>query len=437
VKLNPIIAVIKVALIAKPLLVKLLPIKFLRNVKKNMVTSAMKKLRRESCLKPFNRKAFSDGVNLIGYIQGEIGLAQSCRLVAHGLQEAEMPFTIYNYKQVSDMRFNDNSWNYKISEELPYNVNIFHINPYELPLAYFRLGRDKWDERYNIAFWLWELEKFPEEWEDAFLLADEIWTPSEFASQSIIGKPVHTIPYALSMTECGDYGRTFFELPEEFFLFLCMYDCNSTMERKNPLGAISAYKLAFSKDDKNVGIVLKINNPQQKDIEFIKRELYGYSNIFLIAEVMDKPQVNALISCVDVFVSLHRAEGFGLVMAEAMMLGTPVIATNWSSNTEFMDNDVACMVDCELVQIEKDIGQYKAGNRWAEPDINQAAEYMKELRTNEAKRKQLTEKAKAHILEHLSPQKAADLITRRINEIYTEAAMRHENYSGNNGGRQG
>ena len=113
-----------------------------------------------------------------------------------------------------------------------------------------------------------------------------------------------------------------------------MFDVNSTLGRKNPLGAVKAFKQAFSAKNQNVGLVIKVNNADEAKLAKLKKELEDYNNVYMITEVMEKKRTNRLIECVDVFVSLHRAEGFGLVMAEAMMLGTPVIATNWSANVE-------------------------------------------------------------------------------------------------------
>ncbi|MCL1883470.1 MAG: glycosyltransferase family 4 protein [Defluviitaleaceae bacterium] len=407
----------------KPILVKLLPIEVLRKIKKRVVNNAAAKMNAHEQL-PFERRAFPDGVNLVGYVRGEIGLGQSCRLVAGGLSAAEIPFTIFNYEQVSAIRQTDDTWLHKITDTTPFNVNIFHINPYELPLAFIRLGVNMWSKRYNIVYWLWELEKFPRDWENALLLADEIWTPAEFVSESIRGvtdKPVHTIPYALTVPQCGDYCRDFFNLPADKLLFLCMYDCNSTMERKNPLGAIAAYKKAFAAGGKETGLIIKVNNPQAKELQRLQSELAGYSNVYIIAKVLDKPQINALIACADVYISLHRAEGFGLVPAEAMLLGTPVVATNWSANAEFMTTDVACMVDYKLINIEKDCGHYKAGNRWADPDIHQAAEFLQKLHADEDFRNNLAKKAKAQITKQFHPAIITQLMRNRLSEIYNEA----------------
>ncbi|MCL1883847.1 MAG: glycosyltransferase family 4 protein [Defluviitaleaceae bacterium] len=406
----------------KPLLIKCLPISLLRRVKKLFVNRAAKKLRNAPERLPFSRSANPDGVNLIGFVRGEMGLGQSCRLVAHGLSVADIPFTVYNYEQISTARQSDNTLKRDITNTTPYNVNIIHINPYELPLAYVRLGDEVWNRRYNIVYWLWELEKFPPEWESSLLLADEIWTPTEFVSKSIRGstdKPICTIPYALSIPPLEGYGREHFNLPSDKILFLCMYDCSSVMERKNPLGAISAYKKAFA-DNSETGLVIKVNNPQEDELQRIQAELMGYPNIYIIAEVLEKSKLNALIACVDVYVSLHRAEGFGLVPAEAMLSGTPVVATNWSANTEFMNNNIACMVDYKLITIEKDCGHFRAGNRWADPDIHQAAEYMRRLNSDEDFRTDLSRKAKEHITKQFDPVIIAELMRSRILEIYKE-----------------
>ncbi len=415
----------------KPVLIKILPIELLRCVKRKFVNKCIDKSV-ESKKAPFERNKYPDGINLIGFIRGEIGLGQSCRLLADAVNYSNLDFTIYNYEQISSMRYNDNSWDSKITNTAPFNINLMHINPPDLALAHVTLNKDIWDYKYNIAFWLWELEEFPEDWVKCFSLVDEIWTPSEFASNSIRKKtslPVHTIGYPISAPVAEAYNREYFELPEDKFLFLCMYDSNSTIHRKNPIGTIEAFKKAFSKDWDNVGLVIKVNNPQQEDIIKIKKMLDGYHNIYLIPKIMTKIEVNSLIKSCDVFVSLHRAEGFGLPLAEAMLLGTPTIATNWSANTEFMNNDVACMVDYNLIPLEIDYAMYKKGNRWADPDINQAAVFMKKLYEDKDYYNRISKNAQNYIKNNLNQEVASKAIENRINAIYNDEVENEDNSS--------
>ena len=321
------------------------------------------------------------GVNLIGAIKAEMGLGQSCRLIASMMKETQYEFSVYNYDYTGKVREGAAEFDAYISADLPYGINIFHVNPCELGNL-FMSKRDAWDGRYNIAFWLWELEEFPKEWKIYCQLFDEIWTPSEFAGRAIrkaADIPVKVLPYYVSVPYNEHFGRKEFSLPDDKFLFLVMYDVHSTAGRKNPQGVIKAYKEAFSTQEQEVGLVIKINNGTQKDIKRLEEQLAGYKNIYYMTETIDKDCVNSLIRCCDVFVSLHRSEGFGLVMAEAMLLGTPAVATNWSSNTEFMSEEAACMVDYQLVKNPRTEELYRKGCIWAEPDYVQAGEYMRKL----------------------------------------------------------
>ena len=145
--------------------------------------------------------------------------------------------------------------------------------------------------------------------------------------------------------------------------------------------------------------------------------LAGYPNVYILTESYSREVFNSLIRCVDAYVSLHRAEGFGLVMAEAMLLGTPVIATNWSANTEFMDSSTACMVDGPLVELEKDYPPYHAGYHWAAPDETQAAQWMRRLYEDGDFRNGLVKRAKAYLEQAYSQARAAERMVKRLQEI--------------------
>lgn len=359
---------------------KVVPMSWKIYIKQQMMEWRIRKFVNDGKI-PYKKGEYKEGINLIGAIKAEMGLGQSCRLIANMIKETHYGFSVYNYDFAGQVKEDDSSFDEYISEELPYEINIFHVNPCELGNLF--MGRqDLWNGKYNIAFWLWELEEFPKEWRCYCQLFDEIWTPSEFAGRAIrkvTDIPIKILPYYVPVPYNEQYGRKEFSLPEDKFLFLVMYDINSTEGRKNPQGAIKAYKEAFDVQNKDVGLVIKINNGSESEIQKLKKQLAGYENVYYMKETIDKGCVNSLIRCCDVFVSLHRAEGFGLVMAEAMLLGTPVVATDWSSNTEFMSADAACMVGCQMIKNPRTEGLYRKGCIWAEPDCGQAAEYMKRL----------------------------------------------------------
>lgn len=412
--------ILKVAGTVKPILMKLVPHSLLRKIKRRFIAESYRKLG-TMCIIPYEKGKYKRGVNLIGNICAESGLGQSCRLVAAALDKTGFPLNVYRYVPLGEERQGDRSWENRLSKDLLYDVNLIHINPHEMGLAFMQQSISTWNYRYNIGFWLWELEEFPDEWVSCFNCLDEIWAPSKFICDAIRKKttlPVYCMPYYVDVNIGNEYSRRHFGIPEDKFLYLMMYDQSSCMERKNPIGVLNAFKKAFDKENQSVGLVIKINNPTPESRKQIRSVLDGYTNVYLIEKTLNKDEVNSLTKCVDVVVSLHRAEGFGLVLAEAMLLGTPTIATNWSSNTEFMNEEVACMVDYKLISIEKDIPPFKAGNRWADPDLNQTANYMRKLYEDKEFYEKIKEKARAYAKKLLGIEHASEIIGKRLKEIW-------------------
>ena len=369
---------------------------------------------------PFSKEAFDKGINLIGMFAQDSGLGQSCRLVAKEVLKTDVPINMINHFNYPSLKQTNHDFDGKYSSDLSNGINVFHINMQELFMTYFQLGKEKWDKHYNIAFWLWEMQEFPEEWIPMINQLDEIWTPAEFVSNAVrkvTNKPVHTIPYAVEAPYDERYNREYFNLPEDKFLFLMLFDSNSITERKNPMGVIKAFKKAFSSGNDSVGLIVKIGNAREHEIEEVKKALEGY-NVYFVEGMLEKVVVNSLIHCADVYVSLHRAEGFGLVLAESMLLKTATIATNYSANTEFQDKDTSCLVDYKLIPVGKDIYPYKKEYLWADPDVNQAAKYMKKLYEDEEFRHTIVENAYNAMMneEHiLDPSKR---IEERVRSIY-------------------
>jgi Glycosyltransferase len=392
-------------ILPKPLLEQL------RKIRKRMRLAYVNKAH----IKQFDASRWQKGINLIGPLNQNSGLGQSCRLLENELASSKIPYKTYNYSSEKPRESSR-----KIKNNLLYRINVFHINAHELEPAFCALKNTTWNWHYNIAFWLWELEEFPDGWTSLIRLFDEIWTPSEFVSESIrkkTDKPVKTIPYWVT-AECDKHiTREKFGLPENQFLFLVAYDKNSIAERKNPQGCIQAFKKAFSPDVLDVGLIIKINHAAEQDINQLKRQLTGY-NAYFISDELSRSEMDSLVKLVDVYVSLHRAEGFGLILAEAMLLGTPVIATNYSANTEFMNDEVACMVDYNLVILKEDIWPYEKGSYWAEPDVEQAAEYIRKLYLDSDYYNAIKVKAQKYITKQLSEKRIVDLIRSRCEDIF-------------------
>ena len=198
--------------------------------------------------------------------------------------------------------------------------------------------------------------------------------------------PVTVVPPVVEPETDPACGRAFFGLPEGEFLVLVAFDYFSCMERKNPEGAIDAFCRAFPPEEQDVGLVVKARNLPPREQARLRSFLGGRKNVFFLTKDYGKTAVNSLVAACDVCLSLHRAEGFGLFPAEAMKLGVPVVATDWSANTEFMDASCACMVPAQLVALQKNHYPFRKGSRWAEPDTAAAAGFLRRLKDDAAYR---------------------------------------------------
>ena len=374
---------------------------------------------RETCPYPF-------GINLAGYFRLESGLGQSCRLIAKTIEAAGIPHAFIDIDPAG-IGGKDASYEKELGKTYPYSINLLSVNMGDLPRFLKMEGDGMLGGHYNIAFWLWELAEFPREWVDYCTLFDEIWTPSEFVSEAVrrvTDKKVFTIPYPVEAPYEKNLGRAHFNLPDDRFLVLTMYDFYSVSERKNPHGAIRAFKEAFQPGEK-VGLVIKINHPDPASQQALLSELSGYK-VYFVEGLRPKEEVNALLQCVDVFVSLHRGEGFGLVLAEAMLLGTVTVATNYSANTEFQDQNSACLVDYTLVPIEKEYWPYRKGALWADPDLHAASQMLRRLFCDQAYYESVQKSGIAYAKAKLSLERAKGLLLDRVSAIVPGAPLMGE-----------
>ncbi|MGG3284312.1 glycosyltransferase family 4 protein [Paenibacillus solani] len=403
----------------KPILVKVVPYAFRQKMKYKMlkylfpIKNKTKKVQKKSGVR---------GINLIGYSRAEMGIGESCRIAASSIDTTDVPFGIINYTGTNPARMNDSTWIQKEILQPKYDINIFHINAEQMIEVYAEYGNSLFNNRYNIGYWHWELPDFPDEWKESFNLVDEIWVPSTFVAESISMKspiPVVKIPHSINVRIDRPRTRAEFGLPEKSFLFLTMYDLKSFQARKNPQASIYAFKKAFNPDDDRIGLVIKANSadPHLEELVELRQLIGDYPNIYLICETLSRNDINALLAVTDSFISLHRSEGFGLGLAEAMYLGKPVIGTNWSSNVDFMNSRNSCLVDYKLVPLNNDYGPYKSYQHWAEPDHEHAAWYMKRLFEDREFYDAIASEGEYSIKKDFSPEAVGRLIKKRLDYI--------------------
>lgn len=315
------------------------------------------------------------GVNIIGYIKGESGVGELARGIIKTVEASGIPFSLCNLYQ-EWMRENDTTYT-AFSDELPYDINIIVANADMMPGTISQLGIEKFTDKYNIGCWAWELSEFPKEWNTAFDLVHEVWTISKFCKNTISKnspKPVLNIARPIEFEVDPKYSHEYFKIDKKSFVFLFTFDGLSFIERKNPFSAAKAYAKSF-RNNENTILIIKCHNVQKDQVKILD-EILKACNYKLMTKYLDRDEVLGLLNCSDCYVSLHRAEGFGYMLSEAMLLGKHVIGTNWSGNLDFMNNKNSNLIDYKLIEISEDAGPYKKGNLWADADINDAADKM-------------------------------------------------------------
>jgi len=366
------------------------------------------------------------GINLVGWFKAQLGIGESVRLAAKALQSTRIGTAFVPLKANCLAAQGDDSYDHLLQETNPYGVNIFHIDAPQSPDIDHHHGPQFRKDRYNVAYWAWELPEFPDNWIQYFSYFDEIWTPSDFVTRAITMKspiPVLTIPHCIDFEIPNNISRKRFNLPEDKFLFLFAYDLNSYQERKNPQATIRAFKKAFvgsSQDD--VGLVIKTQSSRlehnKDDFQNLLSQLEGIDNVYLIDETLSRSDVYGLMNVCDCYVSLHRSEGFGLTVAESMFLEKPVISTHWSATSEFLNTDCGLPVNCELIELTHTFGPYQKGQIWAEPNNDHAAEQMAKIKNDADLAKRLGTKAKEIIKQRFSPKAVGNLYEQRL-KTYT------------------
>ena len=351
-----------------------------------------------------------------------MGLGVVARGMATALEAAYIPFNIINIESGNYSQHTDYSWTHKEVSRSDYDITIVFMNPDQSLHLRSQVPATMLGDRYVVAQWYWELPELPDEWIKEFEFTDEVWGASRFICEAVSRKtsaPVVYMPPVVALAESAGLSRTQLGLPPDRYLFLAMFDTNSVLQRKNPLGVLRAFKTAFPTTDQSVALVMKFNNPDYRQplLQSIREEIEGRDDIVVIDRIMPRNEITSLMENCDCFVSLHRAEGFGLGPAEAMSLGKPAIVTNWSGSVDYMTADNSIAIDYELVKLGQDYGPYKAHQAWAEPDVEKAAHWLKKLAADPDLGRRLGHHGRATIETRFSPRIVGTLIRDRLQKI--------------------
>jgi glycosyltransferase involved in cell wall biosynthesis len=306
----------------------------------------------------------------------------------------------------------------------PFPVTISQLAPEPFgPECYELAGLARCKDTYRIGYWYWELEAIPDSWRRHASWLHEIWAPTRFVADALRGSlPLPIVPMlpAVAAPPVVCLPRSRFGLPDNRFLFLTMFDMASSFERKNPLGAVAAFRRAFPADAP-VALAIKVTRGDDDPaaLEELRRacRVCEPDRIVLLEEMLSAHDQAALHAVCDAHVSLHRSEGFGLALAEAMALQKPVIATGYSGNLDFMDESNSLLVSFRKVPVHARRGVYPPLGEWAEPSIEHAAELMGRVVANRDWAREVGERAAVSVRERLAPEAAGRRMTARLEAI--------------------
>jgi len=319
------------------------------------------------------------GVNVVGFLRGELGIGESARLLTSALTSAGVPVRTVTVETGLASRQRVATAPVAGTDRL-FDTSIVCVNADLTPRVLASVP-EVVDRSFRIGMWYWEVEQFPASQHGGFARLDEVWVATDFVRQAV--QPHSPVPVRTLTPPLPQRGpapaRTRADLgwPDRP-VFLFAFDFLSTAERKNPWGLVDAFVEAFTPDDGPV-LVLKSINAERRpsDAERLRRRVAGLEHVILDERYLEPAERDAMMAHADCYVSLHRSEGLGLTMAEAMAWGKPVVATGYSGNLQFMTPENSFLVPSSPVTIGPGAEPYPPAGVWADPDLDAAARLLR------------------------------------------------------------
>lgn len=365
--------------------------------------------------RPARRGRPTPGVNVVGFLTGSLGIGESARLMVEATTTAGLAVQRVDVDATTPGRAR-----VRAGGGAHHDTTVLCVNADLTPVV-ARAVPQMLRKSYRIGMWYWEVEDFPATLHGAFAHVDEVWTATDFVRSAI--EPHSPVPVRTVTPPLPQRGpeptlsRTDLGLPDRPY-HLFVFDHLSTLERKNPLAVIDAFTAAFGPDDGPVLVVKSINAARRPvDAERVRLHAARHPHVVLLEDHLPAAARDALVARCDVYVSLHRSEGLGLTMAEAMAWGKPVVATGYSGNLQFMTAENSFLVPWTEARIPVDAAPYPPGARWAEPDVDAAAVLLRRIAQDPALAAAKGARAAQDIADRHSAGRAGAAVAARLDEV--------------------
>jgi glycosyltransferase involved in cell wall biosynthesis len=363
------------------------------------------------------------GVELAGYLSSAVGVGEAARRYVGALRSVGVPVV------ERDVPLPDRD---RVQAESPPGprpspdavaFNLLCLNPEQMVPYLDGPDAPVSARRTTIGIWSWEVDVLPPGWREASERLAEVWTYSRFAAALIgAGLDIPVFGFPPSLAHIGADGSRPASAPLALpagFRVLIMFDYLSTLESKNPLGGIEAYLRAFGPDDGAVLVIKSVNGrhrPERR--QEVMAAVAGRPDAVVIDRTLSGDARDALLASCDCYLSLHRSEGHGLPLAEAMSLRKPVVATAYGGNVEFMNEANSYLVACAPAPVGERVEHYPAGARWAEPDVEHAARLLRAVHRDPRAARSRAQRGQSDVRALLAPETVGTRIGRRLQALH-------------------
>lgn len=370
------------------------------------------------------------GIQFMGYVEAGLGLGVSLRGLIDCVADTDVPFGIFPFNVNVESRYIGPFRSERYDFIRRYRINVIETAADQLPMALSTLGESRTRASHNILRTYWELPEAPELWRGYLNNIDEIWAPNDFvadAFRKIFLRPIVIIPPCVEVQPATPLDRTALGLEEGLFYFLFTFDYFSYPARKNPLGVLRAFQTAFPRGDERVGLVIKStgSHSQFPDVHAVIESAARRDRRIVVIDLsLRQSDMMSLIAGCGCYVSLHRSEGFGLGMVEAMLHGRPVIGTDYSGSTDFLSPERGYPVDFRLRPVKRGEYLYSEGQSWAEPELSSAVAAMRAVLAEPEVAAAKAVAAQAFVKERYSRNNVGGLVAARVDSILNSADRR-------------